>query len=268
MKSVLTQYRTKQKRAKIQKFLLRFGIFFILVAGSVLFLLLSPQLQFESLVLSGNALVPSEEITRAANNFLSERVARFFPRRGVLVFRPDAFESYILKEFPELSAADVSRSFSRELTLHVSERSPWGLYCKMNTNDCFYIAQDGVLAAPAPQLTRNAVFRITDQRTLSAFYMLGEKAIEESDAIFLRQAVDLLTDHQGVTVREVILGRVFQDQTELLTNEGWYVLFDERTNKNRALENLALVLDQHITDRTALEYIDIRFEGKVFYKKR
>ena len=45
-------------------------------------------------------------------------------------------------------------------------------------------------------------------------------------------------------------------------------LFDERTNKEQALENLRLVLDQHLTDRAKLEYIDIRFEGKVFYKKR
>ena len=195
-------------------------------------------------------------------------MAWFFPRSNVLLFRPYVLERYILQEFPRLASADVSRSFSRELTLDVSERSPWGLYCKISVRDCYYIAEDGVLTAPAPHLIGNAVFRITDQRTMSAFFILGERAIEESDAVFFRQVINLLTDRYKVTVREVMLGRVFQDQTELYTDEGWYVLFDERTNKERALENLVLVLDQHIIDRSTLEYIDIRFEGKVFYKER
>lgn len=268
MKSVLTQHRTQQKRTKIRKFLSRFGIVFILIGGCVLFLLMSPWFRFESLVLSGNVSIPSEEIMRVANNFLSGRVVWFFPRRGMFVFRPGAFESYILKEFPKLSAADVSRSFSRELILHVREHSSWGLYCKTNADDCFYISQDGVLVASAPQLTGNSVFRITDQRTVSAFYILGEQVIEESDAVFLHQVIDLLADRYQVTIREVVLGRVFQDQTELLTNEGWYALVDKHTDKDRALENLTLVLDKHITNRVLLEYIDIRFENKVFYKNK
>jgi len=267
MRSVLLQHRAQQKRAKIRKFSLRFGMLFILITGSILFLLASPRLQFGSVSLSGNTSVASEEITRAADDFLSERVAWFFPRRGVFLFRPNALEAHILKKLPRLATADVSRSFSRELTLNVSERAPWGLYCKAVERACFYITEDGVLVAEAPQLTGNAVFRIKDQRTISAFYVLGERAIKESEAVFLRKTVDMLADHYKIIVREVVLGRVFQDQTELLTNDGWYILFDERTNKERALENLALVLDQHLTDRTKLEYIDIRFEGKVFYKK-
>ncbi|OGZ44030.1 MAG: hypothetical protein A3J55_01200 [Candidatus Ryanbacteria bacterium RIFCSPHIGHO2_02_FULL_45_17b] len=268
MRSVLTQHRTKQKRAKMQKFFLRFGIFFVLVTGSILFLLLSPRLRFGPISLSGNASVSSEEIMNIANSFLSERVAWFFPRSNILLFRPHLFEAHILKTFPQLSTASVSRSFSRELALSVLERSPWGLYCKISVRDCFYIAEDGVLVTEAPQLSGNVLFRITDQRVISAFFMLGERAIKESEAVFLRQVVDMLADRYTIIVREVRLGRVFQDQTELLTDDGWYVLFDERTNKEQALENLRLVLDQHLTDRAKLEYIDIRFEGKVFYKKR
>ena len=268
MKSFLTQHRTKQKRMKVRKFFLRFGIFFVVAAGSVLFLLFLPQLQFGHVSLSGNTSVASEDIMHSADRFLSKRVVWFFPRSNVLLFRPHVLESYILQEFPRLASADVTRSFSRELTLDVSERSPWGLYCKISVRDCFYIAEDGILTAPAPRLTGNAVFRITDQRTMSAFFILGERALEESRATFFQQVISLLKNRYKVMVQEIMLGRVFQDQTEIFTNEGWYVLFDERTNKERALENLALVLDQHITDRSTLEYIDIRFEGKVFYKER
>ncbi len=257
-----------QKRARMRRFFMRFSILFTLGGGSILFLLLSPRFQFESILLSGNTTVSAEEITNAADAFLSRKIAWFFSRRNVFLFRPDFLEAYILKEFPQISTTDVSRSFSRKIALHVSERAPWGLYCKFIEHDCFYIAEDGVLAAEAPQLTGNAVFRLVDRRTASAFFMLGDRVIEESDAVFLRDMASLLKDRFKVTVREVVFGRVFQGQAEFITNEGWYVLFDERTNKERALENLALVLNQHITDRSAIEYIDIRFEDKVFYKNK
>ena len=92
--------------------------------------------------------------------------------------------------------------------------------------------------------------------------------MNQEEADFLREAGNLLKDRYQVTVHEVMLGRMFEGQTELYTDEGWYVLFDNRTNKKQALENVALVLSQQITDRSSLEYIDARIEGKVFYKER
>ncbi|TSC71312.1 MAG: Uncharacterized protein G01um101470_680 [Parcubacteria group bacterium Gr01-1014_70] len=252
----------------MRRVLLRFGVFFVLVGGSVFFLLLSVRFQFKDVSLSGNAAIPSEEILRTVDAYLTERVLWFFPRNNVFLFRPRAFEARIRKEFPRIAEANVSRSYSRELTLYVAERSPWGLYCKTKAADCFYIAKDGVLTLEAPYFTGNAVFRITDYRTASVFFLLGDAAVNESDAAYIGQVVDFLVHQHHVVVREVALGRVFEDQMELITDEGWYVLFDERTNKERALENLALVLDQHITDRSMLEYIDIRFDGKVFYKNK
>lgn len=232
----------------------------------MLFLLLSGRFQFKNASLSGNVSISSEEILHSVDMYLAERVLWFFPRSSVFLFRPRALEARIRKEFPRVAEASVSRSYSRELAVRVSERSPWGLYCKTDTADCFYVAEDGVLTAEAPHLTGNAVFRIRDYRARAAFFLLGNTAINESDAAYIRQVVDFLMHQYNVSVREIALGRVFEDQTEIVTNEGWQVLFDERTNKERALENLSLVLGQHITDRTLLEYIDIRFEGKVFYK--
>lgn len=251
----------------MRRILLRFGIFFVLVGGGTLFLLLSGRFQFKNVSLSGNASISSEEILHSVDMYLTERVLWFFSRSNVFLFRPRALEARIRKEFPRMAEASVSRSYSRELTMRVSERSPWGLYCKTDATDCFYIAEDGVLTAEAPHLTGNAVFRIRDYRARAVFFLLGDTAINESNAAYIRQAVDFLMHQYNISVREIALGRIFEDQTELITNEGWQVLFDERTNKERALENLTLVLDQHITNRANLEYLDVRFDGKVFYKK-
>lgn len=268
MRAVLTQHKIQQKRARMRRVFFRFGAVCLLGGGSILFLLLSPRLQFTSISLSGNTSVSSEEILRTADRFLTEHVWLFFPRRNIFLFRPGAFEAHIRKQIPRVGQADVSRSFSRELVLNISERALWGLYCKTATADCYYIAEDGVLAAQVPDLTGNAMIRIVDRRTKSALFLLGDTALSESDMTFLRDTAGFLESRYHVGVREIIVGREFQDQTELITSERWRILYDARTNKERALANLALALDQRITNRAELEYIDIRFEGKVFYKKK
>jgi len=49
--------------------------------------------------------------------------------------------------------------------------------------------------------------------------------------------------------------------------EGWYALLDEETNFKTAFENMKLVLENQIKDKRAeLEYIDLRFSNKVFFK--
>src|SRR3989344_1412868 len=75
MKSVLLQHRVKQKHLRLRRFAVRFGIFFVL---------LSPRFQLGPITLSGNATVPSEEITTAAGAFFGERVAWFFSRGNML----------------------------------------------------------------------------------------------------------------------------------------------------------------------------------------
>ena len=267
MRSVLYQHRAEKKRARTRRFMLYLCAISIVFGGGVLFLLLSPRFQFQTPVVSGNSSVASEEILAASSNYLSERILWVFPRSNILLFHPRLLEDRILKKFPRLSSANVSRSFSRELTLEVTERGLWGLYCKMTPEDCFYIAQDGVLLAKAPPLTGNAVFRIIDHRLKTAFHLLGDVAVGDADVRYVRQIADFLKDTHNISVQEAVLGRVYEDQTGLFTSEGWYILFDERTQKERALENLALVLKEKLANRADLEYIDIRFEGKVFSKK-
>ena len=132
--------------------------------------------------------------------------------------------------------------------------------------ECYYIGMDGVLFAVAPRLTGNVIFRVTDYRPNEHTYTLGSHVVEDKSREKIQYMEQFLKDTFGVSVREVVLGRTYTDTIEIVTSESWYVLLDEATDSKSRANDLLLVFEKHTIDRARLEYVDIRFEGKVFYK--
>ncbi len=50
------------------------------------------------------------------------------------------------------------------------------------------------------------------------------------------------------------------------TNEGWQAIFMPSQNFSQQLDNLKIVLREKLKNRENLEYIDLRFGNRVFYK--
>jgi cell division septal protein FtsQ len=235
----------------------------------VLVLLLSPYFHIQHISVTGNSAVPKEEIIRYTEHVLSGAVFGLFSERNIFVFPSVRMEERILRAFPLVASADILLAWrSKEITITVLERASWGLYCQHVSEPCFYIATDGVLLGVAPRLSGSSIVRIIDMRENQPKRIAGAVGIEQQKALRIQHIAGRLTSAYQLEPKEIILGRGFNERTELYTAEGWYILYDEKTDIARALENLDLVLSQQIEDRTKLEYIDIRFAGKVFYKEK
>ena len=276
MTSVLQQHRVRRRQIIVQRFFLRFLMFFTMLAciGIIIFSL--PQLSFRKVTVSGNETVPAEEIIHAAEEMLNEKSLYIFSRRNMFLFRSDMLEGRILSAFPVFSALEVSRSLRDGISVRVQERSLWGVYCRILTVEqtippappCFYIADDGVIFAQAPILLGNAVFRVTDMRKGIPEPRIGERAVTEEFINRVQEIAAWFSEQYQGTLREVIRARSYESDIELITSEGWYMRLDEDTCIPCALEDLPVVFGKQIKDRTGLEYVDIRFKGKVFYKNR
>jgi len=53
---------------------------------------------------------------------------------------------------------------------------------------------------------------------------------------------------------------------QAITTEGWKIYFEPKVGLREQVNNLFLVLREKFSDRTKLEYIDLRFGNRVFYK--
>jgi len=67
-------------------------------------------------------------------------------------------------------------------------------------------------------------------------------------------------------VSHYTIDRLNSDQLTMVTTQGWYVIFRTTDSANDQIARLALLLQNKITDRDQLEYIDLRFGEKTFFK--
>ena len=73
-----------------------------------------------------------------------------------------------------------------------------------------------------------------------------------------------LASRANVNIGKVILKK--ENIYELYTLDGWRVLANNQNNPNDLFINLTAVLDEIKDKRQNLDYIDLRFGNKVFYK--
>lgn len=269
MKSVLRQHKIKKRHALIRKIMVWGTLCSLLIGGGAVAMLMAPQLQLLHIAVSGQETIPAGDVERVVRAELADRVFGLFSRGNMLLFRTGMLEARILKEFPDIASAEVSRSFTgRDVQVVVRERAMWGVYCMLGAEECYYIGMDGVLFAVSPQLTGSVIFRVTDYHPNENTYTLGSRVVGDESREKIQYMEKFLTDKLSVSVREVVLGRTYNDTIELVTSEGWSILLDEATDVKPRANDLLLVFEKHTIDRARLEYVDIRFEGKVFYKQK
>lgn len=274
MTSVLQQHRLHKRKRFIHKIFSRFLVFLASLALVAVVLLFLPQLSFRKIHVSGNTTVASADIMQISERMLEEKILYVLPRRNIFLFRPHLLEGEVRSAFPLLSEVNVSGSLWGGVAVAVSEREQWGVYCKAiftenqttPSSGCFYIAADGVLFAEAPTLMGNAMFRIIDMRAETKELKVGDHGIAKEFISPIRDVAAWFSDRYQGVIQEAIIGRPYESDMELGTDEGWYIRLDKETCTACALDDLAVVFEKQIKDRANLEYVDVRFNGKVFYK--
>jgi hypothetical protein len=98
---------------------------------------------------------------------------------------------------------------------------------------------------------------------------IGKQEISKELAEGILKIDRILKDNFSVEPREITLS--FSRETlEIGTSEGWKIYFEPKGDIESQIMNLDLLLKEKISskDRKNLDYIDLRYGNKIFYKKR
>lgn len=93
---------------------------------------------------------------------------------------------------------------------------------------------------------------------------IGEKVLGEEQVQAVAELTEKISQFTNVEIAfyKLINGK----EIRAVTKEGWYILFADSNIENQ-LKKLDLILKEKIKDRRkSLEYIDLRFEDRVYYK--
>lgn len=246
-----------------------FGLL-VLLGGGV-YLLRLPQWQISEFEISGLNVLTTEEIGNVIRGVLGGSRLFLFPRSSFFLASSGAVVSGLQKAYPRIKQVSVKKEFPDKLNIFIAERALWGIFCsslsekKESPQQCVYVDETGFAYEYAPSSQGSLIMKIKDDRTVSVPAQLVDPALM-AQMIFSAQEIEKAT---RVEVTGYELSSKIPREFWLETNEGFKLFLNRSDDVSKTLNILKTVLEEDIKEkRSRLEYIDLRFGNKVFYKFR
>lgn len=256
--------RKKQKVKKVKIYFVAFICIFIL-AGTIAILNI-PAIQINQVKITGNVFVDTSEIEEKTNTLLNTKIIGLIPKRNIFIFSKRELEQE-LKQNPAIVSVKIRKDFFQTLSIDIVEQEKEMLYCvSIEKTECYYVNKIGFVYAKVEDIIipeQEIIIYVENKNK-----KLKDTLIEEKVYIDIVLFVKNLAREQ-IKVREVyikpdgVVEFVSADTTKFITS-----IFDEFS---KDFANLIALFEQQVLTKEQLvevEYIDLRFGNKVFYKNK
>ncbi|HEY5221289.1 MAG TPA: hypothetical protein VIJ29_04075 [Candidatus Paceibacterota bacterium] len=276
----------KKRRKRIRAYLFTalglivlYGIFFV----TQWFIFHSPVFRVDSVVVQGNSAVASADVVALVesaampSHHLFGAAATF----GNMLLWPDVIPQNDLRMIPQLATATVSKDyFSHTVTITVTERSPFGIWCFSGAPagvgaagtstasaiggpnaPCYWFDNTGTIFEKAGETQGDLVFVVYD--SAQAPRGLDEEVLSTE---FLTNFISIMNvlKGSGLGVRAIELNNLSLEEVDVVTANGPEIYFSLQFPADEYLPVIQKLMLQSNFDK--LQYIDCRTQNRLFYK--
>ncbi|KKS26356.1 MAG: hypothetical protein UU87_C0002G0035 [Parcubacteria group bacterium GW2011_GWA2_42_11] len=265
------------------------GCFFILLFGGGAYLLFfSPFFQIREINISGQNVLAAEQVRLAVQNELDRKILKFIPGDRSPAFGERQIAEKIKDDFSEIASVEVNKILPDKLEIKITERQAAAVWCRAenilqaetatstktaairenqkNTSspegdDCFFINEDGIAYRSAPQLSGSLMPVFFGPASIN----LKEQVVSSSTVAFAVSIKKELRSN-GINLTGLLVKNTMVAEAVALIDEGWLVYFDINRPTSEQVKILAVLLKEELKNRENLQYIDLRIDGRVYYK--
>lgn len=272
----------KKKRKKRH---IKYGIIlflFSLIFGVFIYLAHRPELSISEVGLQGGVLVTEEDIKARTLEYLEGKYLWIFPVKNSLWYPRGELEKYLKESFKRIDTIKVSRKDFHKLTINIVERKPFALWCdklgeiktsdsEVSTEDsspkCYFMDSNSTVFAPAPLFSGDAYFKyygiLDEGDPIGKYYLASSTEFSEISS--------LISATKKMLLRPQYLLAKGNDEFSLIVSGGAQIYFDTKKPLKGVIENLEALLKTPAlaipaSGNLPVEYIDLRFGNKLFYK--
>jgi hypothetical protein len=253
---------SEQKKFPWKRVVITLGVVTVL-AGFVM-LTRMPELQVQTIEVSGANVADPEEVMLYAVGLLEGSHLRLLPKKSMLLLDSDMLASRIKAQFPRFNEVVVTRDGATKLQVSVTEYQGAYLWCD---EQCFFMDERGSVFAPAPYFSGNAYVKILiGVRDVLPFVPITDDQLKlvETYRSYLRDiSIDPIS-FRFVSERQLDIAFMHRGGEAVL-------MVDPLHDVDTTLEALFSALRTEplqglYHSGQVLRYIDLRFENKVVYK--
>jgi cell division septal protein FtsQ len=267
--------KNKVQHLKTQKPIFKRAIFWIVILFLIVifsflyFFIFSSKFQVSSVIVSGNNNIHSDVLQNITWNNVNKKFITLgnwnLISKSIFLTGPKIITEDILKNFPEIESVKVSKKFPQTITLTVEERSPFAIFCQTYDTKCFYIDKNGIIFTTLDQIPQN-VSIIRQAKENEKFEKTGDRVIEKNIMDIISKIKRDLKDNFQVDIKSAMVTTPFRLNIE--TSENWQIYFNLESETDLQITKMNALLKDEIPaiSRATLQYIDLRFKDRAYYK--
>jgi len=235
------------------------------------------EFNIKTVIIAGNSVITKNQLEQAVSKRLIGSYLLLIPKTNILLFPKKSITASVLESFNRLQDAEIVVEDLQTIKLTVKERQSFALYCgeaSIDTHEelgnCYFLDKSGFIFAKAPDFTGYVFFKYfgkLNENTES--YGENPIGVQYMPAPSFREFTLFLESFSELDSAPTALLRMGEKDFEIHFDDGSRILFDRDQSLATILDNLQSVLESDIFRERGdiqLDYIDLRFGNKVFYK--
>lgn len=231
----------------------------ILVVFIIYVIIYSDLFKIEKININGADLINKTELEQIVNEQINSW--RFFvlPQKNLLLISKKKINEAISQRYG-LEKIEIKRGW-KKITINIKEKIN---YLIVNDNEkLFFSDNQGIVIREISQEEANRYNQDLPTIKIKRELNIGDQAVSDKMVDFILQLNEKLKS-LGIEISNYESGGV--TEVTFITKAGWQAHFDINNDFNISIENMKMVLNDKIKDTTKLEYIDLRFGDKIYYK--
>lgn len=232
-----------------------------------------PFFQIKNIEISGSPRFSPEALAKLIESKIEKEVL-FLRTASIFLADLSEISRSILQEFPTIEQVEPKRKWPSGLSVNIKERETRGWWCQIKeelnpirnivsngARECFAIDKWGIIFEQASQEATPALIIISEEEKNAR---LGEQVLDEPIMAAVLTAYKKLREELKIEVNEFVLSA---NKLTARTTEGFEIYFDKTGDITQQIFNLQTLLEkERLLERENLEYIDLRFSNRVYYK--
>ncbi|MFA7216729.1 MAG: hypothetical protein WC095_01965 [Candidatus Paceibacterota bacterium] len=264
----------KRRRSRYLRILYLILFTSFILAGLVVYISRLDKFRIHDVVVTGTTLIEPFDVSKKSLDFLDGYYLWVFPKNNIFIYKKKDLHTYLEENFSRIDQVSIRLGDGNSLLVNIQERLPYALWCTrietseegVQPEDCYFMDKSGIIYSKAPRFSGDAYFKYYG--LIDSEDPIGKKYIQD-EQWFL--SLGLFIKH----IEKLGLNPYYM----LATNEGEYdivllaggkILFNTQITLDSVAFNLEALLKSSTfastTDFSNLDYIDLRYGNKLFYK--
>lgn len=237
----------------------------IVIIGSMYFLFYSPTFKLTGLEVKGLRDITFEELQKIVNDQQATRRLLLFKQNNFFWFSKGRLAETLNHKYA-LEILIIKKKLFHKLSIYLQEHT--SALTWISGDKFYYLDLEGKIITEVPFKDPNPNFpRIYDESSQLVNY--DQSILSPNQIKFIIDILTKLPLRTGeIEINSFKIPDRRSNEIKVVTKKGWQIYFNTNLDTERQLDKLVLIYEKKVKELGIdnLEYIDLRFGNKVFYK--